>query len=71
MIRLEVESYCHECPYFEAEVKNPQVLYADFEIYEIVGDTIVTCRYKYRCELLKKNLMKRMFDHDIPDQTNN
>ena len=69
MIRLKVESYCHECPYFEAEVKNPQVLYADFEIYEIVGDTIVTCRYKYRCELLKKNLMKRTMVDGKDDQS--
>lgn len=69
MIRLEVESYCHECPYFEAEAKNSQVLYANFEIYEIVGDTIVTCRYKYRCELLKKNLMKRLMADGKDDQS--
>lgn len=69
MIRLEVESYCHECPYFEAEVKNSQVLYANFEIYEIAGDTIVTCRYKYRCELLKKNLMKRIMVDGKDDQS--
>lgn len=69
MIRLEVKPYCHECPYFEAEVKNPQVMYADFEICDIFGDTIVSCQYRYRCELLKKNLMKRITVDGKDDQS--
>lgn len=55
MIRLEVEEYCENCPEFTPEVEKPTVLYANCEVYEVYGDTIIRCECRNRC--------RRIFDH--------
>ena len=48
MIKLEVSSYCQNCPYFEADVTNPTKLYSNYGS-EYYGDTIIRCENADRC----------------------
>lgn len=57
MIRLEVESYCQDCPYFQPHVHKPEWFYADSEPYYF-GDTIVTCKNKTQCQHAVEHLEK-------------
>ena len=52
MIKLDVEEYCHDCPFFEAvTVGEVGTYYAGQEkkIY-IYGDIIVQCENKDKCQ---------------------
>lgn len=55
MIKLEIEDYCKECPDFNEDVQKPDKYYADGEVF-IVGDTVIRCEHRERCERLKKRL---------------
>lgn len=55
MIKLEIENYCEECPDFDADVQKPDKYYADGKVI-MVGDTIIRCEHRERCERLKKRL---------------
>ena len=50
MIKLEVQEYCQTCSKFEPDVEHPTELYADGELYTIIGDTIIRCEYRHFCE---------------------
>lgn len=52
MIRLEVQPYCDDCMEFEPDVERPIAFYADFEIIEKMGDTIVRCQHRKHCKSL-------------------
>lgn len=62
MIKLEVQSYCDDCLYFEANVERPELItmFADdgTQVKRTVGsvDTIVRCRNRFRCEHIKGHL---------------
>ena len=50
MIRLKIDEYCQDCPYFTADVHNPPYLVSDNGPYAYVGDTIVSCINKNICK---------------------
>lgn len=58
MIKLDVEDYCQECPFFEPMLSaKPSALFADGKIYMNCGDYII--RYKrYGCCKRMYNLQK-------------
>lgn len=58
-IRLEVESYCDDCLDFEADVEKPTTYYANFELFERYGDTVIRCTHRAFCERLKDHLEKQ------------
>lgn len=41
MIRLDIQPYCENYMDFEADVEKPVALYADFCLFEQLGDTII------------------------------
>lgn len=58
MIRLEVEDYCQACMDFSADVTNPQrVRVGSGDL--ILGDTIIQCEYRRRCENIKRFLERQ------------
>ena len=57
-IRLEVESYCDDCLDFEADVEKPTIYYANFEVVETYGDTVIRCSHRDFCERIKNHLEK-------------
>lgn len=73
-IRLEVKEYCADCCDFEPDVKKPEkttLQVDDFtnpaavdRYYAITqqSDTIVRCRYRNRCEAIKRYLEKQKED---------
>lgn len=57
MIRLEVQEYCHACSDFEPDIEKPEKYYLGSEEV-IMTDTVVRCRYRKRCENLKRYLTR-------------
>lgn len=57
MIRLEVQEYCHACSDFEPDVEKSEKYYSCSEEI-IMTDTVVRCRYRKRCENLKRYLAR-------------
>ena len=52
MIKLDVQEYCHKCPYFEAKVTGgPSSFYStDGEVVEIImADTVIRCTRAEKC----------------------
>ena len=53
MIDLKVESYCSQCPEFEADVKKESFVAENHEDMYIIERTItntsVTCKHRTRC----------------------
>ena len=55
MIDLKVESYCQQCPEFEADVKKDSFVEEDFDdihnyvIERTITNTSVTCKHRTRC----------------------
>ena len=52
MIKLDVQDYCHKCPYFEAKVTGgPSSFYStDGEVAEIImADTVIRCTRAEKC----------------------
>lgn len=65
MIRLEVQEYCHNCLDFDADVVNPEKTitilhdyYGEPVEHIDISDTIVRCKYRNRCEAIKRYLKK-------------
>lgn len=52
MIKLDVEEYCHDCPYFEAvNVSRIETYYAgEEEKFYVYGDIIIQCENKAKCQ---------------------
>lgn len=61
MIRVNVKDYCSDCLDFEPDVEKPHVLYSGTDKV-FVGDTIIRCKYRDRCEQMKRYLEKKMAD---------
>ena len=55
MIRIEVDEYCHACLEFSPEAAIP-VVYPVCGEHFLLGDTIVKCAHKERCDNIKKHL---------------
>ena len=55
MIKLDVQEYCHECPYFEAEMVpgycNKRIGGGAVEMVPS-GDTLVKCKNWLMCRLV-------------------
>lgn len=58
-IRLEVQPYCEDCLDFEADVEKPNVYYANFDVVETYGDTVIRCSHRNFCERIKNHLEKQ------------
>lgn len=57
MIRLDIEEYCEDCPYFEAECDTID-RYADQG--RIATNTVVRCRNKDKCLRIEEHIRKRI-----------
>lgn len=64
MINLDVEKYCHTCPYFEPYIKSIQdILYEDgVQCYSPFGSTLIICKNKEHC-----NYVKHYFEKEIEE----
>lgn len=65
MIKVEVESYCHNgCRAFEADVEEPTALYSNDSYFTdtVTKDTIIRCRNRKLCKQLVRYL-ERSNDH--------
>lgn len=50
MIKLCVEKYCHTCPFFRAEIEEPDEVHFNEEGRPIAGDDYkVYCLHRDRC----------------------
>lgn len=58
MITLDVKPYCQSCLDFEPDVEKPEKLYGE-SIEYIISDTVIRCRYRKRCEAIKRYLDKQ------------
>lgn len=60
MIKLDVQDYCQECPFFEAEVKGgaTELVSTTGEHILFPGDTTITCKNAERCCWLAENAIK-------------
>jgi len=60
MIKLDIQEYCQNCPYFEPEViSRPTTFYVDNEEHTVyIGDTIVKCESRTKCREIRKFLEK-------------
>lgn len=58
MIKIEVESYCHNgCRAFETDVETPSRLYGITDSYETIpNDTIIRCANRNLCKQLVRYL---------------
>lgn len=63
MITLDVKPYCQSCLDFEPDVEKPEKLYGESpngeSIEYIISDTVIRCRYRKRCEAIKRYLDKQ------------
>lgn len=60
MIRLEVEEYCENCLDFLPDVKKPGRGEDFFGEDTVLGDTLVRCSNRKRCEAIKRYLEKQV-----------
>lgn len=59
MIKLDVCEYCQYCLEFEPVVmERPNYLFEDGARCGSIGDTIVQCENRFKCENLYNNLKK-------------
>lgn len=59
MIKLDVCEYCQNCVEFEPCVTDrPELLYVDNKPHGFIGDTIVQCENRYKCEALYRYLKR-------------
>ena len=62
-IKLDVEEYCHDCVYFQAEVEPPTKLgTVDGRALYIDKDTTVRCSHANICHSLYRRLTKENND---------
>lgn len=64
MIKLEIEPYCDDCLYFDADVQRPEraILYSsgvEMEYTAQQSDTIVRCQHRKLCKNIKRYLQKQ------------
>ena len=55
MIQIDVKDYCHTCTEFDPDVEYPTNIYANNEV-ALIGDTIVRCKDRRKCENIKCHL---------------
>lgn len=61
MIEVDVEDYCQECRYFEADVHKCIMESLDLERYAVIT---VQCKNSDRCRALVNYLERRIRDKD-------
>lgn len=58
MITIDIQPYCERCLEFSPDVEYPSRYFADND--EIIqSDTIIRCKYRKRCELIKRYLERQ------------
>lgn len=55
MIKLSIEKYCSDCMGFEPEAEMGQA-YTNMDGKRLATDTVVYCRYRQRCAIIKQYL---------------
>ncbi len=63
MIVLEVQEYCHSCPYFDAVVERGKKLYSGADVVETI-DTVVRCEHRKLCENIKRYLGRKVENNE-------
>lgn len=59
MIKLDVCEYCHDCLEFEPQVtRRPGLLITNDAPSDFIGDTVVNCENRFKCEVLYNHLKK-------------
>lgn len=61
MIKLDVADYCHDCPYFEANVRT-DILSDPWEPAK--ADTLITCTEKVKCFNIHNHIERQMKNND-------
>lgn len=64
MIRINVEEYCHKCLDFTPDV-IPPTRDVNEKGEHTQTDTIVQCKYKKRCEGIKRYLIQQAKDEAV------
>ena len=62
MIKLDVQPYCHECAGFMPFCDRSVEYESEGRVY-YRSDTVITCKYKKRCEQMIKYLEKHKDKH--------
>lgn len=59
MIKLDVYAYCSDCPCFEPVVAcRPEAYFCNGTECEYVGDTIVRCENRGKCQCIYTSIME-------------
>lgn len=58
MITVDVKDYCQDCMDFCPDVEKPTKYFSEGDEY-VMGNTIVRCQYRKRCEAIKRYLERR------------
>lgn len=66
MIKLQVASYCQNCPEFEPRVTKDEQDFTSFDMRSLsyVGvrycDTIITCEHAARCQTIRDYIQREV-----------
>ena len=55
MIKLDIQEYCQCCPYFRATSETLTIYTNELE-NAVIGETVITCEDKYKCNLIHSHL---------------
>lgn len=64
MIRVDVKDYCQSCLDFDSDIEKPTVLYVNGEALTQMGDTIIRCSHRHRCETIKRYIEQEKEKND-------
>lgn len=56
MIKLNVREYCQSCTEFDPDVEYPTTVRTTNGSGKEIGDTIIRCKNRDRCEKIKNHL---------------
>lgn len=54
MLKLQIKEYCHECDFFDPELKDCFTYLDGKKLY--MGDRLVVCANKHSCDKIEKYL---------------
>lgn len=61
MIKIDVADYCHNCPYFEANVTT-DISSDPWE--QVIAETTITCTEKAKCFNIYNHIERQMKNND-------
>lgn len=59
MIQLDIEPYCENCPFFEADTENTIPIESDGDLTHYIGHTIIRCANRALCSRLVEFLKEK------------